>query len=182
MTPILLITKADFIPYVDLPANVDAVKKINMHIEHAQQFDLKPLLGDVLYYDLLKNSTEEKYVTLLDGQEYEVNGVPVLFKGLKPAIVHFATARVLPNISSQITPSGMFQKRNEFSDPVDFRDISRQVKYFESLAHGYWAEARAFLDQNSDTYTHWRSNKCESPRASRNSGARIYGVNSYGRR
>lgn len=181
MAVTLLITKADFLPYVDIPANVDATKKLNMHIEHAQSFDLRPLLGDLFFYDLLKNSTDEKYQDLLNGKSYQVDGIEISFGGIKPVIVHFATARLVPDISFQITPSGMFSKRNELSDPVDPREISRQVKNYESLAIGYWQQAISFLNGNTETYTHWRTNRCGETTPGRVSGARIYGLNSYGR-
>lgn len=178
MEPILLISKADFVPYVELSANLDAVKKLNTHIEHAQEFDLRPLIGDLLYYDLLKNSTDQKYLDLLNGKEYQVSGVDFSFKGLVPVIVHYATARLIPNLNSMVSATGFVSKLNDLSNPVEPKEISRAVTMYESLANGYWQKAKSFLDIHFLTYTLWERSNC-SREGSRGikSGARIYGLN-----
>jgi len=44
---------------------------------------LKPLLGSALYYDMVKNATDQKYINLLEAKEFEVNEITYKHVGLK---------------------------------------------------------------------------------------------------
>jgi hypothetical protein len=59
----LLIVKADFAPYVQVAeyGNFDAL--MSTHILNAQHYDIKPILGDSFYADLVVNRADANYVT-----------------------------------------------------------------------------------------------------------------------
>jgi hypothetical protein len=49
--------------------------KITPIIEQAQLIDVKPLLGDRFYFDLINNLDNEKYQPLLDGCAFTYFGM-----------------------------------------------------------------------------------------------------------
>lgn len=174
----LLINKNDFIPYAHLSTNLDTTQKLDMHIAHAQDFDLRPLLGDLLYYDILAKLSDGNYTgykELLTGGSYSYKGVSVLFKGITPVLVHFTLSRLVPAMSNSITPTTFAQKRNEFSDPVAPAEIARVSNMYKSLALGYWAQVEDYLDRHKDDFSLWK-NGCGSENKIRQSGAKIYGL------
>lgn len=201
LQPLLLITKSDFEPYVSLSGNLDPVKKLNMHITHAQDFDLRPLLGDLLFYDIMKKVGELQaenggrilqesgapihiiqfpnadYSHLINGGTYLYKDVPISFHGLKPVLVHYATARVLSNINGAITPTGFKAKLNEYSEFVDNREVVRQITQYQSLALGYWNQVKDFLNIHYSHYPLWHHDGCKDRNTGRKSGARIYSLN-----
>jgi len=78
----MLIDKLEILKHREISKNVRTTK-INPFIEDSQFLDLKPLLGDAFYVDLIKNQTEVKYIELLDGKEYDYDGKTYSFAGLK---------------------------------------------------------------------------------------------------
>lgn len=173
----MLIEKNDFIPYAHLSANLDTTQKLDMHIMHAQDFDLRPLLGDLLYYELLDTNSRsvDNYIKLINGEEYEYKNVNIAYRGLKPVLVHFSLSRLVPAMSNSITPTIFAQKRNEFSDPIAPAEIARVSNMYKSIALGYWNQVEDYLDRHRDDYPLWKSG-CNSEGRIRQSGARIYGL------
>jgi len=63
------------------------------HIQKAQDLDLRPVLGDVLYYDFMSkflvtgDASYAIYQTLLNGGSYTYAGNTIYFDGLKPFMV-----------------------------------------------------------------------------------------------
>ncbi len=170
----LLITITDFSGRVDISSNLDATKKLNQHILHAQDFDLRILMGDAFFYDMLANIDADKYATLMTGGEYDVNGSTITFDGTKPVLVYFAAARLLPTLDNHITATGLMSKKNEFSEHVDSKTMSRLISEYEKLANAYWNKVAHFLVTKKTDYPLWIGNKSGDFQTKKRT--KIYGV------
>jgi len=149
-TPTYLITKSDFAPYIDVAANLSDAK-LNPRIWEAQQFDLKELMGDTFYFDLIGNSTDSKYQDLINGGSYVAKDVTYLYDGLKPVLVYFTAARLVRHLDLHITPNAIMTKRNDFSDHVDNKAIANKVTEYQNQAIAYWEDTRKFVVNRGKT-------------------------------
>lgn len=164
----LLISKADFPPYVDLATNLDATKKVNPQILAAQDFDLCGLMGNAFYADMINKYQDENYAALIAGGTYTVDGVIYSYEGLKPVLVYFASARILQTLDMHITPNAIMAKRNDFSDPIPLSEKIYAVRQYENAAVAYWDKAVLFLKNNNDNYPLWKVDcGCEPRRRAR---------------
>jgi hypothetical protein len=158
----LLVSIADFTDLgILFPVNtsIDLMKR---YIIEAQDFDIKPVLGELLYYDILANSDDDKYVDLLAGDiDYTyLNHNYTYTGGLKDAICSYAYARYLPYANKKNTEFGIVMKRNENSDHVSTKDIQLQMNDAKSAGFGYLENVKTYLTRKNQitpgTYPLWR--------------------------
>src|SRR4051812_15981545 len=113
MVNTVLITKNDFKDIRKISQNI-SLEKLNPYILEAQEFDLKPILGQELYYDLVadydSSPSLEKYFDLYHGSTYTCGNSTYTHNGLVPAICYFAYSRYVLDAGITDTPSGLKQK------------------------------------------------------------------------
>ncbi len=151
---ILLIDRAEMTKHVVISQTTyDDV--LNKFINDAQFLDIQDLLGVEMYYDLLQNSTETNYTTLLDTGAYTHNGKNYFNVGLRTVISYYANARYIKFGSVQDTPFSLVEKTNDWSERVT--EKSKQVLYKENqqIAFKYWRNVEAFLNRNKSEYPLW---------------------------
>ncbi|MFD2961621.1 MULTISPECIES: DUF6712 family protein [Olivibacter] len=188
----LLITLSDFTGLVDVSSNINAERRVNTHIKNAQKFDLGLMLGEALLYEFIKyiksyndeiasnpahtaTPTEQKYLDLLNGKIYKLNGNDVAFEGVKPALVYYSHARILVNQNIHTTATNIAKKLNQYSETAEEKEIIRLKTDAESVAWGYMNDVKTFLNANKSLYPLWlKSCHCESK--IKRSGARITAV------
>lgn len=114
------------------------------YVEEAEMQDVKPILGDALFFDISENA--EKYADLLNGCMYEVNGVRYGFAGLKTALAYYVWARMVKSGISHLTRFGYVSKNDDYSHSVDWKE--RQAAYNDAfaVADGYMQECVAYLN------------------------------------
>lgn len=159
-----LVNKDDFATYgIVLAVNLEDAE-LTKYILQAQDFDVRPQLGDIFYYNLLLNPTQQNYIDLLNGvaTAYTYQSHEYLFEfGLKAAICFFAQARYLPNAGVKNTEMGFMKKKNEFSEHTDSKAIQVLVNNSNSAAIGYLNGAIEYLDRyrtiDSTKYPLWKS-------------------------
>lgn len=152
-----LIEKADFAEIRDISNNVDFDKRIKPYVREAQEFDIRPILGAEMFYDLLKNSADDNYTALLDGLDYTYADVNYSFVGLKTIIAYYTYARFIPHDNVRSTPSGMMGKTNEFSERISKSEIDRIVNQNQSAAYAYIEDMICFLDRKVSDYPKWNT-------------------------
>lgn len=144
----MLVTKTDFAPYVELPSNLPDAK-LNPKINEAETFDLCGLMGFDFYNAFIADNSSQPYTDLLNGATYTktINGVdvPITFEGLKPVICLFAYSRLILVIDTHLTPNAVMNKRNDFSDHADEKQIGRQVTGYQNNALAYWQKCVNFI-------------------------------------
>ena len=129
--------------------------KINPFIEDAELLDIKPLLGNALYFDLVKNLTDTKYVELLDGKEFDVNGITHKFTGLKKILSIFSDARYKLFGSYTDTAFGLVEKNHNDSTQVSHESKKNIYSKNRQIAYQYFEDVKLFLNNNKETYSLW---------------------------
>ena len=61
-------------------------QRVDPYINEAQENDLRPILGDALFYDFITNIDTTKYRELLNGKTYTKNNYSIFFPGVKPML------------------------------------------------------------------------------------------------
>lgn len=151
----LLITIDDIREYRPV-SSLDA-KRIDPYILEAQENDLRPVLGDALYFDFLTNIDTTKYRDLLNGKNYIINSNYVEFPGIKPMLCYYSLARIVVNNPLNITSYGVVQKTVNESQPVDAAMLGKLVTELRSVALSYQNRLKDFLLNNMTTYTLYNS-------------------------
>lgn len=149
----LLIQLSDISAIESISANTDFNKKIRPHIIKAQDLDVRPLLGEQLWLDVLGNIGN--YVNLLNEHTYTYKDKKYQHPGLKAVIVEYTLSRYKPAINIHDTPFGLVEKENPYSTRVSDKTIAREVSRFTSAAETYWLRVKRYLDHHKDTITKW---------------------------
>jgi len=156
----MLIDRTDIALYREIARGVKE-DKINPYIDDAQLLDLKPLLGSALYYDMVKNSTDQKYINLLDAKEFQVNEITYSHVGLKKILAIYADARYKLFGSFTDTSFGYVEKNYQGSTTVPQNSKKDYYKLNQQIATQYFSDVALFLDNNKETYTLWKQG-CET--------------------
>lgn len=162
---IQLINYSHIQAYKDLSSDIDS-EIIDSPIKEAQDFDLRPFLGDQLYFDLIAdqeakaNATEEapyteKYGDLLRGSTYTYNGVSYTHEGLIPILCYFAYSRYVLGSGAHSTRYGIVQKKTDYSDPATEKTLARLSGQSESAAIVFQQRVRNFLNRKSSDFPLW---------------------------
>jgi len=164
-----LILTTDIKEIKPISDNIDSVERINPYIIEAQDLDIRPFLGDPLFYALVEGFTASPqntdYLALLNGKSYTTScGFTIFFDGLKIAIAYFAYARFVSSQGINITRFGVVQKTNEFSQPVTVEMVDRIAGNARSVGLSYLHQVEEFLDENTTTYPLWRQSDKKRPR------------------
>jgi hypothetical protein len=178
-----LITPTTLQRYEDIAANIKP-ERIKIFIQKAQELDLKPFLGYILYNELIKNLNTDGTLKdeapqhckdLLNGSEYlDEHGHIVLYQGLQPVLAYFTFARFIEADAVHYTATGPVTKRYDNADAVPIKDIVKLVQQQRSTANAYANETERFLLDHQENFLAWHYN--HKNKSSRQAGPRIRGV------
>jgi len=161
MDNFLIIGKSDFEGHIDVSSNLNADKKLNMHIRHAQDFDLCKLMGESFYYDFMSTFTvnnvqkvdaPQAYKDLYNGNAFKVGDNDWINPGLKPVLVYFAGARLMQNLDLTISPNLLSRKVNEFSEPISNASKNFAINAAENQATAYWRKVVTYMNTVKASY------------------------------
>lgn len=134
--------------------------KLLAYITETEQLNIKPVLGDKLFLDLLEYGEEkEEYKTLLNGGSYSDNNDNVSsFLGLKVAMSYFVYAQNVMSGDFQSTRYGMVLKDGDFSSHISSKERSDCYNNALEVANHYLKECVRYcrhtgLIQNSKKNT-----------------------------
>jgi hypothetical protein len=151
-----LISLTDIQEYKPISSNIDATKKLNPFIKEAQQFDLRPILGDEFYLDLVADIEASpsltKYADLWNGNTFTVGSDTYENAGLKVVLVYYAYARYLNRANTNQTAFSVVQKNNPNSESISEAALARLVGQATSGAKDYEARIKFYLDNNASLY------------------------------
>lgn len=165
----LLIQVSDITGLESFSANTEFTKKVRPHIIDAQEFDVRPLLGEALYIDVCANVAD--YTDLLDEKTYLYKGKTYQHPGLKAVIVMYFKARYTQEANFHDTAYGVKFKSNDYSTDVPEKAIARRAQREMSGAEAYWVRVRDYLNRFDEDYPLWK-NSCAKPALTGN-GLRI---------
>jgi hypothetical protein len=161
MTPLITLTDIRSIKSISLNLNQD--KELVPNIIEAQEYDLRPILGDNFFLDLVDDLTASPslvlYSDLWNGSEYTYGGERYKHEGIKTVLAYHAYARYLSGANIQSTATGFVHKTNQYSERVDDKSISRLIAQARSAAQVSESRVREFLNRNSSDYPLWKGVK-----------------------
>lgn len=155
----MLITKTDILNYRDISKSVRD-DKINPYIKDAERLDLRPLLGELLYRDLVENATDQKYLDLLDENNYSYQGDNYSHGGLKEILSLYAWSRYVMFGSFTDTSFGHVKKKTQDSEPLSYQEKKSIYTQDTQTALTLWGDVERFIIRNSETYPLFNSGSC----------------------
>lgn len=114
-------------------------EKILAYIVEAEQMNIKPVLGDKLFLDILAHGEEkEEYQTLLNGGTYTSrDGGVYSFVGLKCCLAYFVFAKNVMMGDFQTTRFGVVLKEADFSSHISTKERSDCYNDTLEVANSY---------------------------------------------
>lgn len=138
--------------------------KMNPFIEESQYLDLRPLLGDRLYFALEAESKTDpksvRFVELMEGGTYQHNENTYFNPGVEKVLSIFSYSRYILLGSFTDTAFGFVQKSDQDSTPVGDAQKRNIHKMEQQSAARYFAEVSIFIGRNTDTYPEWKREGC----------------------
>jgi hypothetical protein len=168
METTLLVSKADFADYADLPESLD-IDRLRPHILTAQRQRLRPVLTDHLYTEFLRLVQVERTAADTDSP------TPLTGAWQEPrtqaiAIVACASmARYMPFAQQTAVSNGFVVKTGQYSQPADGRDLARQASIYDGDALSYEVGLRDWLKVNGSLFGEFYplATCCGAPEVSR---------------
>lgn len=113
--------------------------RILAYIIEAEQMNIKPVLGDRVFLDILQNGEEnEKYQTLLAGGTYTANdGGIYSFAGLKCCVAYFVFAKNIMVGDFQTTRFGTVFKESDYASHISTKERSDAYNDTLEVANSY---------------------------------------------
>jgi len=161
----ILIEASDIRPYAQISILLKQEDQLHPYILSAQNLDIKPVLGNAFWTDLLTNRTLEKYKALLDGGTYTKDGETLSYAGLKAAIASYAYARYVIGKNVQDTPFGMQVKESDYSSQPSQKLLAQNSSNHSMAGQQYLAEVIDFLNENLTTYDKFNSCKADKSKS-----------------
>jgi hypothetical protein len=152
----MLIKRSDIEKYRQVSKGKDD-QIINHSIQDAEITLLKPLLGELLYNDLVRNESENRYQMLLERTEYNYNGNWYVSDGIKAVLAHFTYSKYILLHSEVDTPFGVVQKSSQYSTPSDLNTKKSMSKLAEQTAYEYFKSVRDYLNRHKEDYPLWKN-------------------------
>jgi hypothetical protein len=160
MEQVNLITIEDIKKIRSISNVINSDKDIMPFVYEAQDVEIKRILGELLYTDLivtydgegLGNSTPAKYLELLNGKQYTYNSNTYLFNGLKQIIAYYSYYSFLKQWGVHITNAGLQVKTGDMSLPVEDATRGRMLADVKSKLSSFVDDLNKFLIRNKDTY------------------------------
>lgn len=148
------------------------LEKLEIAVNEAILFDLKPLLCD-LFYEVednwggtgdfnsdfnsdfsINNQMDEDYSNLIYAHEYiGCNDKTKSHQGLRDVLARYAYARYVILNPFDDTPNGGVTKNNEWSIPKPYNELKQVSDRYRTMAYQQWLDVEAFICFNRETYT-----------------------------
>lgn len=160
MQPTQLITASDLVARLGLTANLNEEKAFNQYVLDAQEFDIRPFLGEELYLDLLDDFAASPslstYDALFNGGRYTDGTRTRENPGVIEVLCRFAFARYVENSGTHSTKHGLVVKKTEWSEPVSEKTLQRKMQAARSAAVALQERVKKYLDVNATDYPLYR--------------------------
>ena len=152
-----ILTPEQIKQYKDIGYKVDD-KKIIPIIEQAQIVELKEVLGDRFYFDVLANINNAEYSELFNGSSFTYYDVTYYQDGLNALLADYFMSKYILQVNTNLTPFGATQKASNDSEPTDrntLKDVSTQQL---QLAGARWEIIKMYLDVHLTKFPNWKFN------------------------
>lgn len=156
----MIITVSEFLNASGLPVSDEIDdKKIERAIFTAEQFIVKPRLGDKNYIDII--NTPLQFTTILNGgiitEEDEHHNIKYIYlSGLKRAMYELSFAMLLrDNLTS--TTFGSVLKKDDYSDQASEERLNAVARYHTEIGMAYLKEITDYwkIDNSGKNLNNW---------------------------
>lgn len=189
----ITLTKADFTIIGQVALHCDQ-RKLDIAINEAIQFDLRPLLCD-FFYTLNDNwdNVTRRWTELIEGGNYlNCNDNNVSFMGMKKSLVYFAYSRYIIINSFDDTPNGQVTKTNQFTIPKPLKEMEAYATKYKNMGMIALKDTEKYICKNEDA-TEFESydfrtcelctcDSCEPHTEARSFGLRSNNITKFGDR
>jgi hypothetical protein len=182
-----IITILDIQEFKPLSKNTDTGKKVNPFIQEAQEFDLRPFMGDEFYLKLIAEykATPTQFPTpgyedLYKGSTWTKDGITYENPGIKAVLVYCSYARYINTANTNSTAFGMVGKNNPDSIPITDKTINRLVAQANNGAKAYLRRVEFFLECNPSLFPLFRQNCNVENKSGKSGSIRISGAGGNG--
>ncbi len=151
---ILLINKQTVAARLQVAIGYDA-QEFNVFISEAQEFDLKPLVPENFYSDLLSKRAEEPWKKLIDGGDYTHDGRDYNFAGIGAVLSYFSYGRFAMGANQVSSSHGFVQKTNPNSQPLSLEEKKNIYYRKKGEAKALFDDVVKFIERNINTYSSW---------------------------
>ncbi len=158
----LIINKGTVQAHLQVAEGADK-KTFKRFIYEAQYMDLRELTCELFYNDLVSNYTSEIYQNLLVGGSYVYEGKTYYHEGLEIVLSYFAYSRFITESNIQSTSFGMVRKNIQESDRASSKELEALAHKNNDRAKLLFESTKTFLDRNTDIYTLWECDDCDTP-------------------
>lgn len=147
----LLVTKADFADYVDLPESLD-MARLRPHILAVQRTRIDRLLTGPLYDELVRQ------LGVATAEAPLPPAWAALLKMVVPVVCCAAMARYMPFAQNTAVSNGFAVKQSQHSQPSDGRDLARMATIYDGDALSFevalskWLQVAANVVPYADFY------------------------------
>lgn len=153
-----LINIADVSVYrkIDTKINID---RFNAFVTSIQRKNLKELLGDALYYELMcDDRATGKYYLLVEGHTYTFNNNIVYYYGLKPCLSYWLLALLAREGELFHSTHGAVEFINDTQRNFNIsKEKERIAVSYMNDADVYANDVKKYLNNHPDTYTLWNN-------------------------
>lgn len=138
-------------------AEIDG-ERLNPYILQAQSHDLRPVLGEALYYDFMKNFDNTApayamYAKLIGGEEYNYQGYVIPYEGIHETISWFTLARFIVHNDFNLTRFGTKKpKQNDKSDGITPQERAMLMADFKANGIRSASLVQQYLIYNQTTF------------------------------
>ena len=157
MAKTLFISVEDIKTFSSINGNVDD-NKIIQFISIAQDLDLEVVLGTRLF---------NRVITEIESGTISTPIQLLLDKYIKPTLIHYANARILPSIAYTIANGGIFKHSSENSETVSIDELNLLTEQSSSIAGQYADRMAKFLNYHNSDYPEYTNNTNEEIRPDR---------------
>lgn len=136
-------------------------KDFETFINEAQEFDLKPLVEEDFYFDLLSKNNEQNYAKLISGGNYEYKNRTYNFQGLETVLSYFAYSRFVMSSSAISTSHGMVVKTTPNSTPLSLEERKNFYYKKKTEANALMVDCVKFIERNIGSFPSWKNDSCQ---------------------
>jgi hypothetical protein len=152
-----ILTPIQIKDYKDIGNKIDE-NKIKTIIEQAQITELKEVLGDRFYFDVLTNKNNPDYAPLFSGCSFTYFDINYYQDGLNSLLADYFMSKYVLQVNTNFTPFGATNKIPQDGELVDrntLKDISTQQL---QLAGARWEIIYLYLNANPSLFPQWKNN------------------------
>lgn len=146
----LLIDKATVEKFLQVAIGYSTAE-FDRFIREAQEFDLKPLVCEDFYYDLVKNGVMDPH-KVLTGLEYIHDDKTYYHDGLEAVLSYFTYARFVLKSGAVSTSHGIVQKTTPNSQPLSHSEKKDMYHTLRQDANTLFTGIVKYMDRKEINY------------------------------